>query len=198
MKYLQSILIIIFFVTSLNAQNSRNYIFKFDATDTTKNFSLDLPENWQITTETVGTPYAIIGFELSNAETYNLNKCAPEMKIGIKIVNLNLDKCIEVIGLFHKGEGNVYLFKDTDDFVNIIFAEKVIMDNFDCMVFTINILSDCPTTEIKKTRKKKRATTPKTYVLLSHKSTTICIESFNNTLDEKIINSLKSSFKINN
>lgn len=198
MKYLKSILILFLFTSSISAQNDVNYKFTLDETDSSKYFSLDLPQNWQITTETTGTPYAVIGFEGSSEGTFLFNKCAPEMRMGIKILNLDLEKAIESIGLYNPSNNYFYMFQDTDGYINIIVTTKTSIENIVCMDFSIDKLSDCVPIETKKVKKKNRVTTPKSYSLFSYNNTTICIESFNMEFDEKFLNLLKSSFKINN
>lgn len=196
MKHILFAILIIFVSITLNAQNSKQYSFNLDAGDSIKNFTVNLPATWLITNETKGTPYTIIGFELTDKETYQLNNCSPDMRIGIRIFRNTLDETLGLLG-FNKSGDNSYLFTDSDGYINLVIAWDFSIEKIKGMNFTIQKLINCPTNDDDKKRKKKRQTVAKMYVCFSYQNTTVCMESFNGEFGEETFNLLKKTFKIN-
>lgn len=182
----------IFTQLAIFAQNSKHYDFEVQPDSSTSvKFSVSFPETWSITSETEGTPFALIGFEIKDQISIELNNCSPDMRIGISVLPIDIESAIESIGLFPQ-DNNFYSFKDTDGYISIIVVTEFEIPNGKSVYFRIRKLSTCDSESKKKS--KNRNTRDKTYVLYSNGETTICMESFNGVFDENTKNLLESTF----
>lgn len=178
------------------SQDTKQYKFTTAEGDSIRNFTVNLPANWYITNETGGTPYSVIGIEPSTQQIYDLNKCSPEMRVGISISQKTVDETLKELGLQTK-DSNICLFKDTDEFINIIVLFSINKENVNGLHFSFDKLTSCPSGEEGKKKKQKRQTMKKQYILFSYQNTTICFESFNGDFHEEVFNLIKWTFKIN-